>query len=239
VLPNLTAGAPTPNKANTNVQETFSAIISNADAPTGAGFNNFFQIATDIANPVTYIDKPFTAMPALGKNSTAVTTTTHTFTTPGMYYIRACADKNDRNTTTVTDSVNESNENDNCGPWTTVTVLSNLVNGVCSSPLVNNTCAAGDLLDTADTLTQFLWNCNGINNGTNASCVLNRPNLTAGAPTPNTAVIHIPKTFSAVISNAFSPTGFGFNNFFQISTGPNMTGTVINELPSFMNALAA
>lgn len=45
--------------------------------------------------------------------------------------------------------------------------------GVCSGSL--NSCLQGDLLDVADTATQFVWNCRGINSGSTVSCRVNRP----------------------------------------------------------------
>lgn len=57
-----------------------------------------------------------------------------------------------------------------------------LVNGVCSPDSLimtngtcgttNNACAAGTLSDTADSSTDYLWSCNGLNGGTNQSCSL-------------------------------------------------------------------
>jgi len=44
------------------------------------------------------------------------------------------------------------------------------VNGLCGSG--NNSCSQGTLNDVADSSTQFLWNCNGFNGGSNASCSL-------------------------------------------------------------------
>ncbi len=43
----------------------------------------------------------------------------HTFALAGQYFIRACADKTDRNST---GSIAESDEDDNCGEWTPILV---------------------------------------------------------------------------------------------------------------------
>ena len=45
------------------------------------------------------------------------------------------------------------------------------VNGACST--TKNTCTAGTLSDTADTSTQYKWNCVGTNGGTTANCTAN------------------------------------------------------------------
>lgn len=47
------------------------------------------------------------------------------------------------------------------------------ISGVCSPSL--NSCLQGDLLDVADTSTQFVWNCRGINSGSSIVCRVNRP----------------------------------------------------------------
>jgi hypothetical protein len=119
VSPDLTAGAPTPNAAILSTALTFNATISNANSPTGAGFNNFFQVTNvngynpDVPtpDPAKIDDKPSTPMGALAAGGSSSTTTAHTFTTAGTYYIRACADKTDRNNVGV---ITESDENNNC-----------------------------------------------------------------------------------------------------------------------------
>lgn len=47
------------------------------------------------------------------------------------------------------------------------------VNGLCGK--TNNICITGKSSDKTDSPTQYLWSCNGINGGTNASCVVNKP----------------------------------------------------------------
>jgi len=48
-----------------------------------------------------------------------------------------------------------------------------IINGVCGK--TNNTCTAGNFIDKTDTTTQYLWTCAGMNGGTSASCMLNKP----------------------------------------------------------------
>ena len=45
------------------------------------------------------------------------------------------------------------------------------INGVCG--VNNNACTTGNLNDTPDNSTYYLWNCNGINGGTDDTC--NKP----------------------------------------------------------------
>lgn len=118
-LPDLTARAPDQNTATRGIDRNFTATIINRYAPTGAGFNNFFQVTNNIADLATYTDKPSIGMGALVKGGIGITSTTHRFDTDGIYYVRACADKTDRNNAGV---ITELNELNNCGPWTTVTV---------------------------------------------------------------------------------------------------------------------
>jgi len=115
--PDLTTSAPTPSTAIVGIAKTFSTTITNSDAPTGASFSNFFQIATNTADAATYTDKTSTTMTARATNTTGTATVSHTFTAEGTYYIRACADKTNRSNAGV---IAESNESNNCGPWTTV-----------------------------------------------------------------------------------------------------------------------
>ena len=46
-------------------------------------------------------------------------------------------------------------------------------NGACGVTL--NSCAAGSFQDVTDSSTYYLWNCNGLNGGTNASCSIAKP----------------------------------------------------------------
>jgi hypothetical protein len=64
--------------------------------------------------------------------------------------------------------------------------------------------------------------------------------LTASAPTPNTATVGSAQTFSSTITNS----GFGvlpssFSNFFQVASAANGGGTVTDKTSSSMSALAA
>jgi hypothetical protein len=51
------------------------------------------------------------------------TSSSYTFTSAGVYYVRACADKYNSNTDTTNDVVNETNESNNCGDWTSINVI--------------------------------------------------------------------------------------------------------------------
>ncbi len=61
-------------------------------------------------------------MNKLDSNTQALTQTNHVFYIPGTYHVRACADKKNRSTTPATDEVDESNEENNCGEGTQITI---------------------------------------------------------------------------------------------------------------------
>lgn len=131
ILPDLTVSSTIPGIATINIPQTFTATVTANDAGTGVSFNNFFQISTAPGMTGTVVDKTYTVMSPLAEGETGISTTSHTFSTAGTYYIRVCADKTDRNTTLANDSVDESDEDNNCGPETTVIVSDTSVNAQC------------------------------------------------------------------------------------------------------------
>jgi hypothetical protein len=95
-------------------------------------FKNFFSkfpwfsIASAAVNPgfnIVNNSELVITTPIIIGNSSTVVKVNHTFTTSGTYYIRACADKKN-----ISDFglITESNEMNNCGPWTTFTVSDGL-----------------------------------------------------------------------------------------------------------------
>lgn len=120
--PDLTAGAVTPFTATAGTPSIFSAIISNTGAgSTGAGFSNFFQVATAANGGGVITDLTSSTMTTLAAGVNAVSTSpAYTFPVAGTYSVRACADKTSSGNTGV---ITESDETNNCGVWTTVTVV--------------------------------------------------------------------------------------------------------------------
>lgn len=100
---------------------TFSAVVAGTPSFTnGETFKNFFQVSTlpfssGILTDLAPIDVTTTSV-----NSITITSPSYVFTSPGTYAVRACADKSDRND--AVGVIPESDENNNCGAWTTVTV---------------------------------------------------------------------------------------------------------------------
>ena len=89
--------------------------------------------------------------PQLNASATDVSSVSYTFATTGTFYVRACADNNSNWQGTVT----ESDENNNCGEWTVVTVSDLTISGSCS--------ASPDSGFVGDT---FTWSAGGISGGT-------------------------------------------------------------------------
>lgn len=115
----LTAGSITPTAAVASTSQTFSVTISNSSAySTVNSFDILFQQGTTPTGG-TVVDIKTAAAPAIAGNSSVTVSTPFTFGSPGTYYARACADKS---SSADTGTTTESNENNNCGPWTTMTV---------------------------------------------------------------------------------------------------------------------
>jgi hypothetical protein len=131
--PNLTASSPTPTTATINVAQTYSSTISNNGNATASGtITHLFQYDNDADHNSGVTNVTTTSSAILAGGTTSVSTS-HTFTTPGTRYVRACADNNASFIGTVT----ESNENDNCSSaeWTSVVVTDSAApNLTASSP---------------------------------------------------------------------------------------------------------
>jgi len=118
--PDLTAGGVTPTSATVGTAVTLTASISNiGTAGTGASFSNFFQVCSVPGGCAVPTDLSATTMSALANGASANTTRLYTFPSATTYSARACADKTSSAGGGV---IAESNEGNNCGAWTDVTV---------------------------------------------------------------------------------------------------------------------
>ncbi len=118
--PNLTAGSVTPTTATVGSAVTLSATVTNSGTVnTGVGFTNLFQIDADADHSTLTTTKTDTS-PILNISGTDVTSKAHTFATAGTWYVRVCADNN----ASMVGAITETNEGDNCGAWTPITVTS-------------------------------------------------------------------------------------------------------------------
>ena len=131
---NLTAGSITPISATAGTAVSLSSTITNnGTASTGTSFTDVFQVAADASGTGATAIGTFTSgipngFPAgYGEPNANVS---YTFTTAGTKYVRACADNN----ASFVGAIAESNENDNCGAWTAVTVTSPPVTSCTVSP---------------------------------------------------------------------------------------------------------
>jgi fibronectin type 3 domain-containing protein len=120
-LPDLTAYAPPTTSATAGNPTIIPASVLNiGNASTGSSFNNFFQIATASQGGGTITDLAAVSMSALAANtSSQANSPSYTFPSSGTYSARICVDKSSAaNAGTIT----ESNENNNCSPWTDISV---------------------------------------------------------------------------------------------------------------------
>lgn len=136
-----------------------------------------------------------------GSSRTISYSSTSFFPSNGAYWVRACADKSNRNSS---GTIAESNENNNCSAWTQVIVGSAQINGVCSDPDTHYQCSFGTSANQINGNTSWTWNCNGINGGTSASCsetkTITAPTVTT--VTPVTAIASTTATGGGtVVSN--------------------------------------
>jgi hypothetical protein len=226
-LPDLIALGITPTIATVGISTNFSfTIYNNGTASTGTGFYNFVHVSNGVisGNLVAYTPT------ALGPDQPRTISGAHTFTTAGTYYARACADKSN---SSDPGTILESNENNNCGPITTIIVSdgNEVVNGECSSSHYD--CTKGDSVNHKSGPIAWTWDCQGSNGGTTASCSEtkphNLPDLTADFIYPTVVMPMDMIEFSAKVINQGSvSTGDSFLNIFQMADGLDSNGLGIN-----------
>ncbi|MCX6787378.1 MAG: hypothetical protein NTY93_02545, partial [Candidatus Kaiserbacteria bacterium] len=118
--PDLTASFVTPTTAIVGTAVTLSSTITNSGtASTGGGFTNLFQIADDSSGTNATVIGTSAQSSSLAANSTATASLSYAFTSYGTWYVSVCADKSSISSSGV---ITESNENNNCGAWTAITV---------------------------------------------------------------------------------------------------------------------
>ncbi len=117
--PDFIAGAITPTSATAGTAATFTADITNQGTGNAGATTAALERATDASGSnVAVVDKE-----TQGSENAGVTRAiafTYTYPNAGTWYMRACADKTSIND--VNGTVVESNENNNCGGWTKITV---------------------------------------------------------------------------------------------------------------------
>jgi CARDB len=131
--PDLTAGAvstspvTSPVSAIAGIATTLSSTITNTGTgSTGAVFTNLFQFDND-SDHTTVTAATTDTSPTVAAGGTDVSQVSYTFSAPGTWYVRACADNNASFVGTITEpQASPKGEFDNCGEWIPVTVASAL-----------------------------------------------------------------------------------------------------------------
>lgn len=173
--PDLTASASTPSSATAGVSTTLSSTISNIG--TGSAGTSFTSVwITNAANgggSVVYNNDLST--PSIANGASSARTNAYTFSSAGTYSVRFCAD----NTTGWVGSITESNEANNCGSWTNVTVTAPTPPAIsCNlssnpSPLTGGASATFTWSSTnANTCTGNGFSTGGATSGTSASVAI-------------------------------------------------------------------
>jgi hypothetical protein len=119
-LPNLTTSNTAPTTATVGVPQTFTATITNQGGTSAAAFPYLFQASTGPDGTGTVYDVNSGTTGPIAAGASGPISFAYTTTAPGVYYLRACADKASASSTGI---ITESNEGDNCSPnWTSVTI---------------------------------------------------------------------------------------------------------------------
>ena len=170
--PDLTAGRVSPVFVSINEATDFSALITNqGDGSTVNSFSNLFQIADDIDannNGVNVSDlDPAVSMNPLSANTSKVTKLSYTFTDVSNKYMRVCADKDSAGSL---GDITESDETNNCGPWTMISASDQKIDGECSSNIFE--CNKGNSINNVigDPQNPSTWDCEGLLGGVTAKC---------------------------------------------------------------------
>ncbi len=214
----LTAGAITQDSIPSGIPTDLTTIVTNTGVTsTGVGFPTLFQWAAaemDIyANDLGTYTYP-TALAGSGNFTATYSYTSPLVTTPtdGLLYFRACADKSSMGD--VAGVIDESLEENNCGPWKQITLL----RGQCLDGLDNDN---DGVVDTADA------DCSGTTDPTEQGTSSPTVTLTA---TPTSVVSGNSSTLTWE-STGTSCTGTGFatgglaDNAVGVSTGPLSANT--------------
>ena len=97
----------------------------------GGGFFSLFQVASAPNGGGMITDvMPQVPTSALAAGANTIISRNYTFTTPGTYSVRACADKY---SATGTGTITESDETNNCSPWTDITISGDTLK-ICPNP---------------------------------------------------------------------------------------------------------
>lgn len=130
-LPDLTTSGITPTMSEAGVPNTFSASVTNGTAwYAGESVTRFERATSASGTGVTTVDTVSTG--ALSGSASRTVSVSYTHPMAGTFYMRACADSGN--------AVTETNEANNCGAWTLISVsapvvlMPDLIAGSASAP---------------------------------------------------------------------------------------------------------
>lgn len=120
-LPDLSvSGNVLPTTTTSNTATTLSTgVVNSGGGSTNHSFSSYYSIQNQ-SNDTTYI---VAVVPTLEISVVGTVNASYTFTTTGDYSVRVCVDKN---SPSDTGTVQETNEENNCGPITIITVENTL-----------------------------------------------------------------------------------------------------------------
>ncbi|MDO8552376.1 MAG: InlB B-repeat-containing protein, partial [bacterium] len=244
--PDLTAGAITPTTATLGTRTSFSSTIRNTGTgSTGAGFTNLFQSSTNSSGTsnVSTIGTPTTAALAAGASRTV--STDYTFSSAGTFYVRVCADKS---SATNQGAISESDETNNCGAWTSVTVP-----GICTAlpsnanayPAPDNTGLSANKAYTysaTDTSTKCQYACRSGYTPSGGSCIAaactNLPSNASAYPTPDNTGLSANTAYTYSATDTSTKCQYTCRSGFT-SSGGSCVATACTNLPSNASAYPA
>src|SRR5262249_7384864 len=112
--PDLTAGSVSPTSATTGVSASLSGAISNGGSASAGASNSYIRINNAANGGGTKIYEASTGPGAIAASGSTSAGFSYTFPSAGTYSAQICAD--------WFGEVAESNEGNNCGAWTNITV---------------------------------------------------------------------------------------------------------------------
>ncbi len=205
--PNLTAGSTTPTVAITSAAQTFSSVISNRGSATNANFQSYFEVTTAPNGGGIALSTDALTTERLGSSASRTITQSFTLHTPGTYSMRACADGTPRG---GAGTILESNETDNCGPWTNVVVSGSIRPNLIAGRITPTTATSG----VAKIFSSVIYNTGATSTPNNffTSFFQVAAQASGGGTITNTPHLNVVKlgpneSRSVVISRTFNATG--------------------------------
>lgn len=144
-LPDLTAGAVTPASVVRNQAISLSASVSNMGAASAGASTASLWVRNSASTVVHSADISTAAIAAGGSTNVS---SSYTFTAVGTYSARVCADTN----TSWAGTLAESDENNNCGPWTDIVVTNTPQPDLVASAISPSTAQRGSSVTLSSTI---------------------------------------------------------------------------------------